>query len=236
MLGVFLVEEKKIFFFWGLLFSFSSLSKKAQRRNYVFFSALFSLKARREAAILGPFFGRFLDLPRIALAGAKPPFFASRMKDFERHNTFFRSEGGKWKMHSEVQRIERKVLSWRTNIYFSFKPKHSEERPMVEAGKVDRAPFTYILASDQLEAGKTVMNCDWSKSSTSFDQHKSFHNLLADNNLGFQNHFVHTTNEGQRSLRVEEPVQHSQAGSWLYLGEDHASSENKNILDSYYQW
>jgi hypothetical protein len=50
------------------------------------------------------------------------------------------------------------------------------------------------------------MNCDWSKPSTSFDQHKSFHNLLAHNDLGFQNHFVHTTNEVQRSLRVEEPV------------------------------
>lgn len=230
----FLSRREKNLFFFGLLFSFSSLSKKAQRRNYVFFSALFSLKARREAAILGPF-GSFLDLPRIALAGAKPPFFASRMKDFEEHNTFSRSEGAKWKTHSGVQRIERKALSWRTNIFFSFKPKHSKEGPMVEAGKVDRAPFTYILASDQLEAGKTVMNCDWSKPSTSFDQHKSSHNLLAHNDLGFQNHFVHTTNKGQRSLRVEEPVRRSQAASWLRLGGDYASSENKNILDSYYQ-
>jgi hypothetical protein len=180
----FLSRREKNLFFFGLLFLFSSLSKKAQRRNYVFFSALFFLKARREAAILGPFFGSFLDLPRIALAGAKPPFFASRMKDFKRHNTFSRSEGGKWKMHSGVQRIERKALSWRTNIFFSFKPKHSKEGPMVEAGKVDRAPFTYILASDQLEAGKTVMNCDWSKPSISFDQHKSFHNMLAHNDLG----------------------------------------------------
>jgi hypothetical protein len=214
----FLSRREKNLFFFGLLFLFSSLSKKAQRRNYVFFSTLFSLKARKEAAILGHFFGSFLDLPRIALAGAKPHFFASRMKDFERHNTFSRSEGGKWKMHSGVQRIERKALFWRTNIYFYFKPKHSEEGPMVEAGKLDRAPFTYILASDQLEAGKTVMNCDWSKPSTSFDQHKSFHNLLAHNDLGFQNHFVHTTNEGQRSLRMEEPVQRSQAASWLRLG------------------
>nr|YP_009136162.1 ribosomal protein L2 [Racomitrium emersum]AKC89416.1 ribosomal protein L2 [Racomitrium emersum] len=227
-------REKNLFFF-GLLFSFSSLSKKAQRRNYVFFSALFSLKAKREAAILGPF-GSFLDLPRIALAGAKPPFFASRMKDFGEHNTFFRSEGGRWKTHSGVQRIERnKALSWRTNIFFSFKPKNSEEEPMVEAGKVDRAPFTYILASDQLEAGKTVMNCNWSKPSTSFDQHNSSHNLLAHKDLQFQNHFVHTTNEGQRSLRVEEPARHSQAASWLRPPGGVASSENKNIHDSYYQ-
>nr|QKO27828.1 ribosomal protein L2 [Stemona tuberosa] len=33
--------------------------------------------------------------------------------------------------------------------------------------KVDRAPVTYILASHQLEAGKMVMNCDWSKPSKS---------------------------------------------------------------------
>lgn len=230
----FLGRREKNLFFFSLLFSFSSLSKKAQRRNYVFFSALFSLKARREAAILGPF-GSFLDLPRIALAGAKPPFFASRMKDFGEHNTFSRSEGGKWKTHSGVQRIERKALCWRTNIFFSFKLKHSEEGPMVEAGKVDRAPFTYILASDQLEAGKTVMNCDWSKPSTSFDQHKSSHNLLAHNDLRFQNHFVHTPNEGQRCLRVEEPARRSQAASWPRPGGDYASSENKNILDSYYQ-
>jgi len=230
----FLGRREKNLFFFSLLFSFSSLSKKAQRRNYVFFSALFSLKARREAAILGSF-GNFLDLPRIVLAGAKPPFFASRMKDFGEHNTFSRSEGGKWKTHSGAQRIERKALSWRSNIFFSFRPKHSEEGPTVEAGKVDRAPFTYILASDQLEAGKTVMNCDWSKPSTSFDQHKSSHNLLAHNDLRFQNHFVHTSNEGQRSLRMKEPARRSQAASWPRPGGGYASSENKNILDSYYQ-
>lgn len=227
----FLGRKEKNLFFFGLLFSFSSLSKKAQRRNYVFFSALFSLKAKREAAILGPF-GSFLNLPRIALAGAKPPFFALRMKDFGEHNTFSKSEDEKWKTHSGVQKIEGKALSWRSNI---FKPKHSEEGPIVEAGKVDRAPFTYILASDQLEAGKTVMNCDWSKPSTSFDQHKSSHNLLAHKDLRFRNHFVHTTNEGQRSLRVEEPVRRSQAASWLRSEGDFALSENKNILDSYYQ-
>nr|YP_004927639.1 ribosomal protein L2 [Anomodon rugelii]AEH99686.1 ribosomal protein L2 [Anomodon rugelii] len=230
----FLGRREKNLFFFGLLFSSSFLFRKAQRRNYVFFSALFSPETKREAAILGPF-GSFLDLPRIASAGSKPAFFASRMKNFGGHDTFSENEGGRWKTHSGVQRIERKALSWRTNIFFSFKPEHSEKGPMVEAGKVDRAPFTYILASDQLEAGKTVMNCDWSKPSTSFDQHKSSHNLLAHNDLRFRNHFVHLTNEGQRSLRVEEPVQRSQAASWLRPGGDYASSENKNILDSYYQ-
>lgn len=230
----FLGRKEKNLFFFGLLFSFSSLFKKAQRRNYVFFSALFSLKIKKEAAILGPF-GSFLNLPRIALAGAKPPFFASQIKNFREHNTFSKSKSKKWKTHNEMQRIKGKALSWRTNIFFSFKPKHSKERPMVEAGKVNCAPFTYILASNQLKAGKTVMNCDWSKPSTSFDQHKSSHNLLAHNDLQFRNHFVHTTNEGQRSLKVEEPVRRSQAASWPRLGKNYAPSENKNILNSYYQ-
>nr|YP_009047321.1 ribosomal protein L2 [Ptychomnion cygnisetum]AGN74073.1 ribosomal protein L2 [Ptychomnion cygnisetum]AHI16069.1 ribosomal protein L2 [Ptychomnion cygnisetum] len=227
----FLGRREKNLFIFGLLFSSFPLFGKAQRRNYVFFSALFSPETKREAVILGPF-GSFLDLPRIASAGAKPAFFASRMKDFGGHNTFSGDENGRWKMHSGVQRIERKALSWRTNIFSSFEPKHNEKGPMVEAGKVDRAPFTYISASDQLKAGKTVMNCDGSKLLTSFDQHKSSPNLLAHNDFRSRNHFVH---EGQRPLRVEEPVQRSQAAFWLRPGGDYALSENKNILDSYYQ-
>nr|WML72263.1 ribosomal protein L2 [Ceratophyllum demersum] len=41
------------------------------------------------------------------------------------------------------------------------------EGPKDGACKVDRAPVTYLLASHQLEAGKIVKNCDWSKPSTS---------------------------------------------------------------------
>nr|QKO27827.1 ribosomal protein L2 [Pentastemona sumatrana] len=41
------------------------------------------------------------------------------------------------------------------------------EGPKDGVCKVDRAPVTYILASHQLEAGKMVMNCDWSKPSKS---------------------------------------------------------------------
>nr|YP_009047560.1 ribosomal protein L2 [Atrichum angustatum]AGN74351.1 ribosomal protein L2 [Atrichum angustatum]AHI16058.1 ribosomal protein L2 [Atrichum angustatum] len=242
-------REKNIFFF-GLLFSFSSLPRKAQRRNYVFFSALSSPTAKRGAATLGPF-GSFLALPGIALAVAKPDFFALRTKDFREENTFYRSEGRGWRTHSAlwVHRIERKALFWlkkrsdffaahknkKNNIFFSFKSKHSKEEPRVKAGKVDRAPFTYILASDHSEAGKTVMNCDWSKPSTSFNRHKSSHNLIAHKDLRFQNHFVRTANEGQRSFGVEEPVRSSQAAARPRLGGDHALSENKNILDSHYQ-
>ena len=46
-----------------------------------FFSALSSPTAKRGVASLGPF-GSFLALLGIALAVAKPDFFALRMKDF----------------------------------------------------------------------------------------------------------------------------------------------------------
>jgi len=44
-----------------------------------------------------------------ASAGSKPAFFASRMKNFGRHDMFSENEGGRWKTHSGVQRIERKA-------------------------------------------------------------------------------------------------------------------------------
>nr|AND50539.1 ribosomal protein L2 [Sphagnum orientale]AND50853.1 ribosomal protein L2 [Sphagnum falcatulum]UQM88493.1 ribosomal protein L2 [Sphagnum subsecundum] len=244
----FLGRREKNLFFFGLLFSFSSLPDKAQRKKYVFFSALYSPKAKKKAATLGPF-GSFLTLPRIALAGAKPAFFALQSKDFRGDNTFSQSESQRWKTYSIfwAQKIERKALSWlkkkndffaahknqKNNIFFFFEPEHSKERPKVEAGKVDYAPFTYILASDQLEAGKTVINCDWSKPSTSSNHHQSSHNLIAHKDLQFQDHFVYTADESQGSPRVEEPVQSTQAAPWLRG--DYALGENKNILDSYYQ-
>jgi hypothetical protein len=49
--------------------------------------ALYSQKAKKKAATLGPF-GSFLTLPRIALAGAKPAFFALQIKDFRGDNMF----------------------------------------------------------------------------------------------------------------------------------------------------
>jgi len=89
------------------------LPDKAQRKKYVFFSALYSLKAKKKAATLGPF-GSFLTLPRIILARAKPAFFALQSKDFRGDNTFFQSESQRWKTYSIfwAQKIERKVLSW----------------------------------------------------------------------------------------------------------------------------
>nr|YP_009047480.1 ribosomal protein L2 [Buxbaumia aphylla]AGN74271.1 ribosomal protein L2 [Buxbaumia aphylla]AHI16063.1 ribosomal protein L2 [Buxbaumia aphylla] len=217
-------REKNIFFF-GLLFSFSSLSRKAQTRNDVFFSALSFPGATREAATFG-FFGSFPGLPRIALAGVKPALFASRTKDFGEDNIFSRIEGPKWRTHSALwmQRIERKTLSWLRKRDQKKKPEHGNEGLGINAVKVDRAPFTYILASDHLEAGKTVMNCDWFN--------KSSHNLITHKDLRFQNH---TANEAQKFLEVEESVRRSREAAWLRPGGDYALSENKNILDSYYQ-
>jgi len=101
----FLGRREKNLFFFGLLFSFSSLPNKAQRKEYVFFSALYSSKAKKKAATLGPF-GSFLTLPRIALAGAKPAFRGD--------NTFSQSESQRWKTYSIfwARKIERKALSW----------------------------------------------------------------------------------------------------------------------------
>jgi hypothetical protein len=122
-----------------------------------------------------------------------------KAKDFRGDNTFSQSESQRWKTYNILwaQKIERKALSWlkkknnffvghkifKNNIYFFFEPKHSKERPKVEASKVNYAPFIYILASDQLEAGKTVINCDWSKLSTSSNHHQSSHNLIAHKDL-----------------------------------------------------
>jgi len=62
---------------------------------------------------------------------------------------------------------------------FFFQPKHSKERPKVEMCKIDYAPFTYVLSIDQLEADKTLINCDWFEPSTSSNHHQSSNNLIA---------------------------------------------------------
>jgi hypothetical protein len=56
-----------------------------------------------------------------------------------------------------------------------------------------------MLTSDQLEASKTVINCEWSKPSTLFNHHQSSHNLIARKDLQFQDHCVYTLDESQGS-------------------------------------
>lgn len=123
----------------GLLFSFSSLPRKAKSfaPSSVFFSAFSYAEVERGAATFGPFGSYYLvGLPRVTVAGAKPAFFALRMKGEEKlsfspestkawrflklreeNNTFSQSEGGgrRWrKTHSVLwaRRIKRKALSW----------------------------------------------------------------------------------------------------------------------------
>jgi hypothetical protein len=81
------------------------------------------------------------------------------------------------------------------NVFFFFEPEHSKERLKVEACKVDYAPFTYVLTSDQLETNKIMINRDWCKPSTSSNHRQSSHNLIAHKDLYFQDHFVYVANE-----------------------------------------
>jgi ribosomal protein L2 len=105
-------------------------------------------------------------------------------------------------------------------LYPSFyKPEHAL-RPLrvvgpSGSGRVLRTsePFTYILASEKLETGKTVMNFHWSKLLTPLNYHQSSHKANHTSGLG-----VETKRDSQ---------------AWLHG--DYASNENKYILDSYYQ-
>nr|UQV94670.1 ribosomal protein L subunit 2 [Haplopteris ensiformis]UQV94692.1 ribosomal protein L subunit 2 [Haplopteris ensiformis]UQV94706.1 ribosomal protein L subunit 2 [Haplopteris ensiformis]UQV94725.1 ribosomal protein L subunit 2 [Haplopteris ensiformis] len=131
----------------------------------------------------------------------------------------------RWRTHSVIwaQKIKRKALeSFWQNEKKILEPKHSlEGRPEADdrlkdrACKVDRTPFTYILASHQLEAGRMVMNYDWSKPSTSFN----------------------TANEGRKWLEEKLLWGSRQSGSWLRPGGDYADpySDRKYVLDSYFQ-
>nr|YP_009277412.1 ribosomal protein L2 [Ophioglossum californicum]YP_010439830.1 ribosomal protein L2 [Ophioglossum vulgatum]AOH05883.1 ribosomal protein L2 [Ophioglossum californicum]UTD44876.1 ribosomal protein L2 [Ophioglossum vulgatum] len=129
----------------------------------------------------------------------------------------------RWRTHSVLwaQRIRAAFLE--QNKKRIFEPKHfkngpeADERPLDEACKADRTPFTYILASHQLEAGKMVINYDWSnKPSTSFN----------------------TANKGGLQWLEEKlPWGSLTGGSWLRPGRDYADpySNKKYILDSYFQ-
>jgi hypothetical protein len=90
-------------------------SKKTCAKD-VFFSAFSSPKAKGETASLS--FGSSCGFPRIAVAGAKPAFFAPRMREKVRgKNTFSLCEVRKWRTHSILwaHRIKRKAaLSWQS--------------------------------------------------------------------------------------------------------------------------
>ncbi|KAL6531997.1 hypothetical protein OROGR_013967 [Orobanche gracilis] len=142
----------------------------------VLFSAFSSPKAKGKNAS-NSFIGTS-GFPRIAGAGAKPPFFVfqEREKKLGGEETFSLDEIQKWKIDSSLwdHRIKRKAaVSWHS---FSRQERlglvgasdHKEFKPKTgTSSRANRAPVSYIIASNQLEVGKMVMNCGRSKPSTS---------------------------------------------------------------------
>lgn len=136
-------------------------SKKTCAKD-VFFSAFSSPKAKGETSSLS--FGSSFGFPRIAVAGAKPAFFAPRMREKLRgKNTFSLCEVRKWRTHSILwaHRIKRKAaLSWQSfrrqeTLGLVGAAEHNESKPKTDQGfyskpigegpkdgacKVDRAP------------------------------------------------------------------------------------------------
>ncbi len=108
----FLGRREKNLFFSASYFCFLPCLIKLKEKN-TFSSLPFILRTQKKAATLG-LFSSFLTLPRIALARAKPAFFALQSKDFRGDNTCSQSESQRWKTYSKfwAQKIERKALSW----------------------------------------------------------------------------------------------------------------------------
>ncbi|CAN6487181.1 unnamed protein product [Victoria cruziana] len=94
----------------------SAGSKKTCAKD-IFFSALSSPKAKGETTT-SLSFGSSFGFPRIAVAGAKPTFFAPQMREILRgKNMFSLFEVRKWRTHSIlwVHRIKRQAaLSWQS--------------------------------------------------------------------------------------------------------------------------
>ncbi|KAH0446751.1 hypothetical protein IEQ34_024421 [Dendrobium chrysotoxum] len=128
------------------------------------FSALPSPLAKGETAFLS--FGSSLAFPRIAIAGAKPAFFAPRMREkLIGKKTFSLCEIRKGRTHCVLwaHRIKRQAaLSWQSlrqqeNLGLVGAAEHNESKPKADQGslpatkngacKVDRAP---VLTSKHL--------------------------------------------------------------------------------------
>jgi ribosomal protein L2 len=117
-------------------------------------------------------------LPRIAVAGAKPTFFAPQVT-CDGKETFSLSEIQKWAADDALwaQRMKRQAaLSWQndlkkkqpSSIQSSLAaPTSSHNKGPKTKVDDDRVPVSYILATHQITPGTTVMNCDPSKSSSS---------------------------------------------------------------------
>ena len=122
-------------------------SKKTCAKD-VFFSAFSSKRAKGEAASLS--FGSSFAFPRIVVAGAKPAFFAERMREKLRgKNTFSLFEVRKWRTHSILwaHRIKRKAaLSWRSfrrqdTLGLVGAAEHNESKPKTDQGSLPTKPI-----------------------------------------------------------------------------------------------
>ncbi len=115
----------------------------------VFFSAFSSPKAKGETSSLS-FGSSFFCFPRIAVAGAKPAFFAPRMREKLRgKNTFSLCEVRKWRTHSILwaHRIKRKAaLSWQSfrrqeTLGLVGGAEHNESKPETDQGSLPGKPI-----------------------------------------------------------------------------------------------
>nr|WKW95097.1 ribosomal protein L2 [Apopellia endiviifolia] len=183
-------REKNMFFF-GLLFSFSSQARiKYEKKRpggpcEILESSRTTSREENAPRQFLPL-GSFL-LPRLPGAFAFrriPPSGRERLLAPLRENTFsLVSEGQRWRTHSgAIGKSKRSlVLPWSQgpkagNGLFAISEEHTGKRRMAclqfpiprhidfrPSGVLRTSePFTYILASDKLEAGKTVMNFHWS--------------------------------------------------------------------------
>ncbi|XP_020518774.1 uncharacterized protein LOC110006689 [Amborella trichopoda] len=118
-------------------------SKKSCVKD-IFFSALSSPKAKGETASYLSF-GSSFCFPRIAVAGAKPTFFAPRMREkVKGKKTFSLCEVQKWRMHSILWAhwIKHKAaLSWQSSrqqetLGLVGAVEHNESKPKVDQGSL----------------------------------------------------------------------------------------------------
>lgn len=115
----------------------------------VFFSALSSPNPKAKVST-SLSFGSSFALPRVAVAGAKPAFFAPRMREKVRgKNTFSLCEIRKWRTHSILwaHRIKRKAaLSWQSfrrqeTLGLVGASEHNESKPKMDQGSLPTKPI-----------------------------------------------------------------------------------------------
>lgn len=167
----------------------ASAGRKITCAKDVFLSAFSAVKAKDKMAPYS--FSGFFGFPRIAVAGAKPAFIAPAMKEEVREkNTFSVSEVRNWKSRTDLlaHRLKRKAaISWQSfrgqdtlglGIFTRNEPKPQVVDGSLPATSVSEGlkvggafmascvPVSYVLASHQLEPGKMVINCNWSRPSS----------------------------------------------------------------------